>query len=103
MSATLQVAIPVALSLPLAMAILAMARAAFGKTVFRLHPDSAIYALGAFITSWTVVIMVYTLGTSGPGANAGINLTFAFLLVYHLLETLREHIPIGWPGGYCGG
>lgn len=103
MSPPLEIAIQLALTAPLAAATLAMAKAAYVQPVSRLHHDGAIYALGAFVTSWTMVIMIYTLAVTGPGIIAGIHLTLGGLSAFRLLETFREYVPLGWPWGYTGG
>ena len=99
----LQTATAIALLLPIAAAAVFMARGISGRTMLGLDQESAIYAAGVILAAWTFAIVIYTMYTQGPGVMASIHLAMGALTLLHVLDTMREHVPIGSPWGYRGG
>ena len=100
---TSQALVTLAMALPMAAAFAAMTRASFRGGVMSLDEDATIYASGLLVAIWAFALMLHTLLTTGPGIVAGLHFSAAALTSFRLAETMREHVPMGWPWGYQGG
>ena len=103
MNSFLHTSITIALALPIAVAAICMAKGTMGHSIMGINQDSIIYTAGLILTVSAFVIMIYTLKTQGPGVIAGSQLSMSILTLFHLVETMREHVPLGSPWGYQRG